>query len=82
MSRELAMDVGCLVRTLLVRYLQLDGRLQDCQEWDKVLNNLRSRLMLWNTHYLLMGGKVVLIKSFARCQLFRYCLGSFQRELS
>lgn len=48
-----------------MRYLdsQLNGRFRDCRGCDKVLNNLKSRLMLWKTCYLLMGGKMVLIKS-------------------
>ena len=62
---ELAVELGCRVRSLPSQYLGLPlGVLNRAPYmWDGVEERVRRRLALWKRQYISKGGRVTLIKS-------------------
>ena len=62
---EMAVELGCRVGGLLVKYLGLPlrARHKALSMWDGVEERMRRRIVLWKRHYLSKGERITLIKS-------------------
>ena len=62
---EMAVELGCRVGSLPVKYLglPLGARHKALSMWDGVEERMRRRLALWKRQYLSKGGRITLIKS-------------------
>ncbi|KAL4199768.1 hypothetical protein AMTRI_Chr03g146490 [Amborella trichopoda] len=65
LAEELSMTLGCKVEKFLIMYLGLpiyDSRFP-ISVWDRVIQRAQTKLDLWKTNYLSLGGRVTLVKS-------------------
>lgn len=64
-TSSLASKLRCQVRSLPMMYLglPLGDRILNCATWNHVIEIFRSKLTLWKTRHMSLGGCLILIKS-------------------
>lgn len=71
----MADDLGCRIDSFPITYLgvPLGGKIFDVNGWDHVVDLFRSKLVMWKSCHLSMGGRLTLIKSMV-CSILIYSL--------
>ena len=76
--KDLTLELGCKVSTLLSSYLglPLGARFKEVAVWDRVEERLRKRLSFWKRQYISKGDRLTLIWSTLSSMPI-YCMSLF-----
>lgn len=62
-ANQIAIDLGCRTSSLPFLYIgiPLRSRVLDCNRWNHVIEIFRSKLVIWKTMHISLGGRLTLI---------------------